>query len=164
MANEFTPPNEFDRPNEIEQSSDRNLEPTPNKDKKHAKKAGDGTMGFMLWSIAGTVLAACSSPIFSDVADLTGGGGSSGDTQGGSPGFVTNGRWANTDIYVADENGFRVDESGTRDPNADAVGITDGAGNIIFNDEYIDLGTLGNGERYIADLNGATELSTDREV
>ena len=156
MANEFTPPKEFDRPNEIEQSSDRNLEPTPNKDKKHAKKAGDGTMGFMLWSIAGTVLAACSSPIFSDVADLTGGGGSSGDTQGGPPGFVTNGRWANTDIYVADE-------SGTRDPNADAVGITDGAGNIIFNDEYIDLGTLGNGERYIADLNGATELSTDRE-
>ena len=155
MANEFTPPNEFDRPNEIEQSSDRNLEPTPNKDKKHAKKAGDGTMGFMLWSIAGTVLAACSSPIFSDVADLTGGGGSSGDTQGGSPGFVTNGRWANTDIYVADENG-------TRDPNADAVGITDGAGNIIFNDEYINLDTLGNGERYMADLEGATEISTGR--
>ena len=155
MANEFTPPNEFDRPNEIEQSSDRNLEPTPNKDKKHAKKAGDGTMGFMLWSIAGTVLAACSSPIFSDVADLTGGGGSSGDTQGGSDGFVTNGRWANTDIYVADE-------SGTRDPNADAVGITDGAGNIIFNDEYINLDTLGNGERYMADLEGATEISTGR--
>ena len=155
MANEFTPPNEFDRPNEIEQSSDRNLEPTPNKDKKHAKKAGDGTMGFMLWSIAGTVLAACSSPIFSDVADLTGGGGSSGDTQGGPDGFVTNGRWANTDIYVADENG-------TRDPNADAVGITDGAGNIIFNDEYINLDTLGNGERYMADLEGATEISTGR--
>ena len=155
MANDYNRPNEFDRPNEIEQSSDRNLEPTPNKDKKHAKKAGDGTMGFMLWSIAGTVLAACSSPIFSDVADLTGGGGSSGDTQGGSPGFVTNGRWANTDIYVADE-------SGIRDPNADAVGITDGAGNIIFNDEYIDLGTLGNGERYIADLEGATEISTGR--
>ena len=155
MANDYNRPNEFDRPNEIEQSSDRNLEPTPNKDKKHAKKAGDGTMGFMLWSIAGTVLAACSSPIFSDVADLTGGGGSSGDTQGGSPGFVTNGRWANTDIYVADENG-------TRDPNADAVGITDGAGNIIFNDEYINLDTLGNGERYMADLEGATEISTGR--
>ena len=162
MANDYNRPNEFDRPNEIEQSSDRNLEPTPNKDKKHAKKAGDGTMGFMLWSIAGTVLAACSSPIFSDVADLTGGGGSSGDTQGGSPGFVTNGRWANTDIYVADENGFRVDESGTRDPNADAVGITDGAGNIIFNDEYITRDTLGNGERYMADLEGATEISTGR--
>ena len=155
MANDYNRPNEFDRPNEIEQSSDRNLEPTPNKDKKHAKKAGDGTMGFMLWSIAGTVLAACSSPIFSDVADLTGGGGSSGDTQGGSPGFVTNGRWANTNIYV-------VDESGIRDPNADAVGITDGAGNIIFNDEYINLDTLGNGERYMADLEGATEISTGR--
>ena len=155
MANDYNRPNEFDRPNEIEQSSDRNLEPTPNKDKKHAKKAGDGTMGFMLWSIAGTVLAACSSPIFSDVADLTGGGGSSGDTQGGPDGFVTNGRWANTNIYVADENG-------TRDPNADAVGITDGAGNIIFNDEYINLDTLGNGERYMADLEGATEISTGR--
>ena len=163
MANDYNRPNEFDRPNEIEQSSNRNLEPTPNKDNKHAKKAGDGTMGFMLWSIAGTVLAACSSPIFSDVADLTGGGGSSGDTQGGPDRFVTNGRWANTDIYVADENGFRVNERGIRDPNADAVGITDGAGNIIFNDEYITLNTLGNGERYIADLNGATELSTDRE-
>ena len=131
-----------------------------NLDNKPLKKAGDGTMGFMLWSIAGTVLAACSSPIFSDVADLTGGGGSSGDTQGGPTRAVTNGRWANTDIYVADENGFRVDESGTRDPNADAVGITDGAGNIIFNDDYT---ALGNGERYIADLNGATEISTGRQ-
>ena len=123
-------------------------------DNKPLKKAGDGTMGLMLWSIAGTVIAACSSPIFSDVADLAGGGGSSGDTQGGPTRAVTNGRWANTDIYVVDENG-------NRGPNA--VGITDGAGNIIFNDEYIDLGTLGNGEQYIADLDGATEISTDRQ-
>ena len=123
-------------------------------DNKPLKKAGDGTMGFMVWSIAGTVIAACSSPIFSDVADLAGGGGSSGDTQGGPTRAVTNGRWANTDIYMVDENG-------NRGPNA--VGITDGAGNIIFNDEYITLDTLGNGEQYIADLDGATEISTDRQ-
>ena len=127
-----------------------------NLDNKPIKKVGDGTMGFMLWSIAGTVLASCSSPIFSDVADLAGGGGSSGDTQGGPTRAVTNGRWANTEIFLAGEDGARVSGS-------DAVGITDGAGNIIFNDEYIDLGTLGNGERYIADLDGATEISTPRQ-
>ena len=162
MANDYNRPNEFDRPNEIEQSSDRNLEPTPNKDNKHAKKAGDGTMGFMLWSIAGTVIAACSSPIFSDVADLTGGGGG-GDAQGG-PGddAVTNGRWANTMIYMVDENGVRVDQNGNRGSNADAVGYSDGAGSIILNDEYIALGTLGNGEQYMAGLEGGIEISTGR--
>ena len=133
-----------------------------NLDNKHAKKAGDGTMGFMLWSIAGTVLASCSSPIFSDVADLTGGGGG-GDAQGG-PGddAVTNGRWANTMIYMVDENGVRVDQNGNRGSNADAVGYSDGAGSIILNDEYIALGTLGNGEQYMAGLEGGIEISTGR--
>ena len=133
-----------------------------NLDNKYAKKAGDGTMGFMLWSIAGTVLASCSSPIFSDVADLTGGGGG-GDAQGG-PGddAVTNGRWANTMIYMVDENGVRVDQNGNRGSNADAVGYSDGAGSIILNDEYIALGTLGNGEQYMAGLEGGIEISTGR--
>ena len=150
MANDYNRPNEFDRPNEIEQSSDRNLEPTPNKDNKHAKKAGDGTVGFMLWSIAGTVIAACSSPIFSDVADLTGGGGG-GDTQGGPDGnAVTNGRWANTMIYLADENGARV--------SGPAVGYSDGAGNIILNNGMPPVVD----QRYIADLQGAIEISTGR--
>ena len=115
------------------------------------KKAGDGTMGFMLWSMAGTVIAACSSPIFSDVADLAGGGGG-GDTQGGPrDGAVVNGLWANTDIYVADEDG-------NIPQGANAVGITDGAGNLIFNDNYT---APGNGERYLANLEGATEVSTE---
>ncbi len=150
MANDYNRPNEFDRPNEIEQSSDRNLEPTPNKDNKHAKKVGDGTMSFMLWSIAGTVIAACSSPIFSDVADLTGGGGG-GDTQGGPDGnAVTNGRWANTMIYLADENGARV--------SGPAVGYSDGAGNIILNNGMPPVVD----QRYIADLQGAIEISTGR--
>ena len=150
MANDYNRPNEFDRPNEIEQSSDRNLEPTPNKDNKHAKKVGDGTMSFMLWSIAGTVIAACSSPIFSDVADLTGGGGG-GDAQGGPDGnAVTNGRWANTMIYLADENGARV--------SGPAVGYSDGAGNIILNNGMPPVVD----QRYIADLQGAIEISTGR--
>ena len=120
-------------------------------DNKPLKKAGDGTMTFMVWSIAGTVIAACSSPIFSDVADLAGGGGG-GDTQGGPrDGAVVNGLWANTDIYVADEDG-------NIPQGANAVGITDGAGNLIFNDNYT---APGNGERYLANLEGATEVSTE---
>ena len=119
-------------------------------DNKHAKKVGDGTMSFMLWSIAGTVIAACSSPIFSDVADLTGGGGG-GDTQGGPDGnAVTNGRWANTMIYLADENGARV--------SGPAVGYSDGAGNIILNNGMPPVVD----QRYIADLQGAIEISTGR--
>ena len=119
-------------------------------DNKPIKKAGDGTVGFMLWSIAGTVIAACSSPIFSDVADLTGGGGG-GDTQGGPDGnAVTNGRWANTMIYLADENGARV--------SGPAVGYSDGAGNIILNNGMPPVVD----QRYIADLQGAIEISTGR--
>ena len=159
MANDYNRPNEFDRPNEIEQSSNRNLEPTPNKDNKHAKKAGDGTMNFMFWSIAGTALAACSSPIFSDVADLAGGGGG-GDTQSGAgAGAITNGRWAGAQVYMIDEDGFRVDESGTRNANADAVGYSDGAGDIIFNAGMSPM----RDQLYVADLEGATEIVTDRQ-
>ena len=57
-----------------------NRAPVRNQDNKHAKKASDGTMSFMVWSITGTALAACSSPIFSDVASIGGGGGRSGDS------------------------------------------------------------------------------------
>ena len=149
-------PNEINR---IEQSSNYNLVPTPNQDNKHAKKAGDGTMNFMFWSIAGTALAACSSPIFSDVADLAGGGGG-GDTQSGAgAGAITNGRWAGAQVYMIDEDGFRVDESGTRNANADAVGYSDGAGDIIFNAGMSPM----RDQLYVADLNGATEIVTDRQ-
>ena len=55
-----------------------NRAPVRNQDNKPLKKPSDGTMSFMVWSITGTALAACSSPIFSDVADLGGGGGRSG--------------------------------------------------------------------------------------
>ena len=120
-------------------------------DNKPIKKVGDGTMSFMLWSIAGTVIAACSSPIFSDVADLTGGGGSSGDRQSGADdNAVTNGRWGNTMIYLADENGARG--------AGPAVGYSDGAGNIILNNGMPPVA----GQRYMADLEGATEISTGR--
>ena len=63
-------PNEHNR---IKQPSNYNLAPAPNKDNKHAKKAGDGTMNFMVWSITGTALAACSEPIFGGGTDLPSG-------------------------------------------------------------------------------------------
>ena len=157
MANDYNRPKEFDRPNEIEQSSDRNLEPTPNKDNKHAKKAGDGTMNFMFWSIAGTALAACSSPIFSDVADLAGGGGG-GDTQSGAgAGAITNGRWAGAQVYMIDEDGNRVQDGEGND--LPAVGYSDGAGDIIFNAGMSPM----RDQLYVADLEGATEIVTDRQ-
>ena len=152
MANDYNRPNEFDRPNEIEQSSNRNLEPTPNKDNKHAKKAGDGTMTFMVWSMAGTVIAACSSPIFSDVADLTGGGGSSGDTQGGPEKVIaTDGRARGADVYI--DNG-----DGQFNSNADmSLGTTNDAG-------YVDLDSLPDslqeGDVVFVDVNGAVDTAT----
>ena len=121
-------------------------------DSKPSKKAGDGAMTFMVWSIAGTVIAACSEPIFSDVADLTGGGGG-GDTQSGpGVGALTNGRISGADISVVNENG------GT---GAD-VGHSDEAGNIIL-DDGADLEI---GAQYDADLNvsGAREISTNSPV
>ncbi len=148
MANDYNRPNEFDRPNEIEQSSNRNLEPTPNKDNKPLKKAGDGTMTFMVWSMAGTVIAACSSPIFSDVADLTGGGGSSGDTQGGPDRVIaTDGRARGADVYI--DNG-----DGQFDSNADtSLGTTNDAG-------YVDLDFLSEGAVVFVDVNGAVDTAT----
>ena len=55
-----------------------NRAPVRNQDNKHAKKASDGTMSFMVWSITGTALAACSGPIFGDGTSIGGGGGRSG--------------------------------------------------------------------------------------
>ncbi len=55
-----------------------NRAPVRNQDNKHAKKASDGTMTFMVWSITGTALAACSGPIFGDGTSIGGGGGRSG--------------------------------------------------------------------------------------
>ena len=64
----------------ISQSSNYNLAPAPKKDKrKHAniiKNASDGTMSFMVWSVAGTVLVACSGStlIANGTNDGSGGG------------------------------------------------------------------------------------------
>ena len=59
-----------------------NRAPVRNQDNKHAKKASDGTMSFMVWSITGTALAACSGPIFGDGTSIGGGGGRSGGNGG----------------------------------------------------------------------------------
>ncbi len=61
-----------------------NRAPVRNQDNKHAKKASDGTMTFMVWSITGTALAACSGPIFGDGTSIGGGGGRS-SGRGGIP-------------------------------------------------------------------------------
>ena len=59
-----------------------NRAPVRNQDNKHAKKVSDGTMSFMVWSITGTALAACSGPIFGDGTSIGGGGGRSGGNGG----------------------------------------------------------------------------------
>ena len=141
-------PTKLTGPNAARQQVSLNRE----QDSKPSKKVG-GAMNFMVWSIAGTVIAACSSPIFSDVADLTGGGGG-GDAQGGPDGVgaLTNGRISGADISVVNESG------GT---GAD-VGHSDEAGNIIL-DDGADLVI---GAQYDADLNvfGAREISTNSPV
>ena len=149
MANDYNRPNEFDRPNEIEQSSNRNLEPTPNKDNKHAKKAGDGTMTFMAWSIAGTALAACSSPIFSDVADLTGGGGGGGDTQSGDiQHHAVNSRARDVRFFIDGNN------NGQFDNDIDTfVGTTNEAGYFLAN-------RPSDGQVLVADFTGATDIAS----
>ncbi len=124
-------------------------------DSKPSKKAGDGAMTFMVWSIAGTVIAACSEPIFGGGTDLTGGGGG-GDTQSGpGVGALTNGRISGADISVV-----AVDENGARSENP--VGDSDAAGNIILDDDV----TLVLDAEYIADLDvpGAREISTGEGV
>ena len=142
-------PTKLTGPNAARQQVSLNRE----QDSKPSKKAGDGAMTFMVWSIAGTVIAACSSPIFSDVADLTGGGGG-GDAQGGPGGVgaLTNGRISGADISVVNENGVS---------GAD-VGHSDEAGNIIL-DDGADLEI---GAQYDADLSvpGAREISTGEGV
>ena len=75
-------PNEHNR---IKQPNNYNLAPAPNQDNKHAKKAGDGTMNFMVWSITGTALAACSGPIFGGGTDLPGGTAVVGSGAGSGP-------------------------------------------------------------------------------
>ncbi len=151
MANDYNRPNEFDRPNEIEQSSNRNLEPTPNKDNKHAKKAGDGTMTFMAWSIAGTALAACSSPIFSDVADLTGGGGGGGDTQSGDiQHHAVNSRARDVRFFIDGNNNGQFDN----DTDTDTfVGTTNEAGYFLAN-------RPSDGQVLVADFTGATDIAS----
>ena len=109
------------------------------------KKAGDGTMTFMLWSMAGTVIASCSSPIFSDVADLAGGGGG-GDVQRGSQVIATDGRVRGADVYIDDGDG-QFNSTDT------SLGTTNDAG-------YVDLGSLQEGAVAFVDVNGAVDTAT----
>ena len=117
-------------------------------DNKPLKKAGDGTMSFMVWSMAGTVLAACSSPIFSDVADLAGGGGG-GDTQSGAtvPASVLEGPVDGARFFMDDNNNGQLDNTDTD------LGTTNGAGRAEIDSPQI-------GAVVYADVNGALDIAT----
>ncbi len=67
-------------PNGINRRRLSNQAPALNQDKKHTKKASDGTMSFMVWSIAGTALVACGG---GGGGSSSGGGGSSSGIGGG---------------------------------------------------------------------------------
>ena len=121
------------------------------------QKPGDGTMTFMVWSIAGTVLAACSgnSPIFSGGTDLAGGGGSNtpvpGNTQGGP---ADNGTFQDGPVRGAR---FFIDEnnSGEYDGGDIFLGETNAVGNVDFGEYSINIGDV-----VSADATGAIDIAT----
>ena len=100
------------------QSSNYNLAPARNHDKKHTKKASDGTMSFMLWSIAGTALVACSGG---------GGGGSSGGGGSGS------GSGSGSSIGGGDDSASS-DRSGASVPNNVMIPVMEG-GEVVLTEE-----------------------------
>ena len=123
------------------------------------QKPGDGTMTFMVWSIAGTVLAACSgnSPIFSGGTDLAGGGGGGsntpvpGNTQGGP---ADNGTFQDGPVRGAR---FFIDEnnSGEYDGGDIFLGETNAVGNVDFGEYSIDVNDV-----VFVDATGAIDIAT----
>ena len=120
-------------------------------DNKPLKKAGDGTMGFMLWSIAGTVIAACSEPIFGEGTELAGGGGSSGARSSGPQVIATDGRARGADVYI-DNNG-----DGQLDNTDMSLGTTNDAG-------YVNFDSLQEGAVVFVDVNGAVDTATGKTL
>ena len=134
------------KPNAARKQAPRkqNLDNTP------IKKVGDGTMTFMVWSIAGTVIASCSSPIFSDVADLTGGGGGGGDSSSGPsfPYYGVNSRARDVRFFIDENN------NGQFDNDIDTfVGTTNEAGYFLAN-------RPSDGQVLAADFTGATDIAS----
>ena len=111
------------KPNATRKQAPRkqNLDNTP------LKKAGDGTMTFMVWSIAGTVIAACSEPIFGEGTELAGGGGGGDSSSGPSfPYYGVNSRARDVRFFID------VDSNGQFDNRTDIfVGTTNEAGYFL---------------------------------
>ena len=123
-------------------------------DNKPLKKAGDGTMGFMVWSIAGTVIAACSEPIFGEGTELTGGGGGDGVSSSGPQRIImTDGRVRGADVYIDDGDG--IYEPATDDDSFDNA--TNDAG-------YVNFDSLREGAVVFADANGAVDTATGKTL
>ena len=124
---------------------------------KPSKKAGDGTTTFMVWSIAGTVLAACSGGDTKFVFVEGGGGGDGGDgVSAAGPGRITA-----TDGPVRGARVFiDVDGDGIYTEGVDRdLGLTNAVG-------YVDLpADLRNRLVVIhVDVNGAVDAATDRTL
>ena len=122
------------------------------------QKPGDGTMTFMVWSIAGTVLAACSgnSPLFGGGTDLAGGGGGSstpagGNSQGGpaNTGTLQDGPVRGGRFFI-DQN-----ENGEYDGGDIFLGETNAVGDVDFGEYSINIGDV-----VSADATGAIDLAT----
>ncbi len=143
-------------PNEqkvIRPSTARKREPRKQElDSTPIKRSGDGTMNFMVWSIAGTVLAACGGPIFGKGTDLAGGGG------GGDSGSGPSNRGYANDGPARDARFFiDVDGSGTYTAGDTDLGVTNDAG-------YVELDSLPRGTVVLVDANGAVDTATGKTL
>ena len=117
---------------------------------KEILKKHNNSLTFSIWTMAGTVLAACTSPIFGDIADLAGGGGGGGDTQSGAtvPARTFDGPVDGARFFM-DEN---RDGVYTEDIDID-LGTTNGVGRAEIAPPQI-------GAVVYADVNGALDIAT----
>ena len=143
-------------PNEqkiIRPSTARKREPRKQElDNTPIKRSGDGTMNFMVWSIAGTVLAACGGPIFGKGTDLAGGGGGGDSSSGPSNrGYANDGPARDARFFID------VDRSGTYTAGDTDLGVTNDAG-------YVELDSLPRGTVVLVDANGAVDTATGKTL
>ena len=116
---------------------------------KEILKRHNNSLTFSVWTMAGTVLAACTSPIFSDIADLAGGGGG-GDTQSGAtvPARTFDGPVDGARFFIDNDD----DGIYTEGPDTD-LGTTNGVGRAEIAPPQI-------GAVVYADVNGALDIAT----
>ena len=117
-------------------------------ERKEILKRHNNSLTFSIWTMAGTVLAACTSPIFSDIADLAGGGGG-GDTQSGAtvPARTFDGPVDGARFFMDNNNNGQFDNTDTD------LGTTNGVGRAEIAPPQI-------GAVVYADVNGALDIAT----